>query len=139
MSLIKLIDFKSLGDDRGGLVALGANKDIPFNVKRVYYIFATQSGVSRGFHAHKKLKQLAICIAGSCRFVMDSGLDKQEIIMDSPHQGIVIDKMQWHEMHDFSLDCVLLVLASDYYDEDDYIRDYDKFLQLVKNNDYSYS
>lgn len=132
MSLIKLINFKSLGDDRGGLVALEANKDIPFDVKRVYYIFATQSGVARGFHAHKQLKQVAICISGSCRFVMDSGLDKQEIVMDSPTHGIVIDKMQWHEMHDFSDDCVLLVVASDHYDENDYIRDYDEFVQLVK-------
>lgn len=132
MSLIKLINFKSLGDDRGGLVALEENKEIPFDIKRVYYIFATQTGVARGFHAHKKLKQVAICISGSCRFVMDNGLDKQEIVMDSPTQGIVIDKMQWHEMHDFSDDCVLLVVASDHYDEDDYIRDYKNFWTLQK-------
>lgn len=136
MALVELIDFPSLGDDRGSLVALEGNKkSIPFEIKRVYYIYGTKKGVARGFHAHKKLKQVAICLSGSCRFVMDNGIDKAEVNLDSPLQGLLIDTMQWHEMYDFSSDCILLVLASDVYDESDYIRDYDCFLEQAKGVD----
>ncbi|MGF1697571.1 FdtA/QdtA family cupin domain-containing protein [Vibrio lamellibrachiae] len=131
MSLINIIDFKSLGDERGGLVALEAGKDIPFDIKRVYYISGTEKDVARGFHAHKELRQVAVCVVGQCRFIMDDGSDRQEIIMNSADKGILIDKMQWHEMEAFSKDCVLLVMASDYYDESDYIRDYENFLALT--------
>lgn len=135
MSLIKLIDFPVLGDERGSLLALEGNKSVPFEIKRVYYIYGTQEGVARGFHAHKDLKQVAICLNGSCRFVMDNGVDKSEVILNSPSQGLLIDTMQWHEMYDFSRNCILLVLASDTYDEADYIRSYDVFMQLAKRND----
>ena len=126
--LIKLIDFPLHGDDRGALIALESKKNIPFEIKRVYYIFNTQTGVSRGFHAHKKLQQMAICLKGSCRFIMDNGLTKENVILDSPNQGIFIDAMEWHEMHDFSDDCILIVLASDIYNEVDYLRNYNDFL-----------
>ncbi|MCU8044154.1 MULTISPECIES: sugar 3,4-ketoisomerase [unclassified Shewanella] len=132
MSQIKLFDFRTLGDERGALVALEANKQIPFDIKRVYYIYNTAEGVARGFHAHKELKQVAICLKGSCRFVMDDGKDKQEVILTTPDKGLLIDAMQWHEMYDFSEGCVLMVLASDIYDEDDYIRDYQQFLKEIK-------
>jgi len=135
MSLITLIDLPVLGDERGSLVALEGNRNIPFEIKRVYYIYGTQKGVARGFHAHKELKQVAICLSGSCRFVMDDGVKKNEVILNSPSQGLLIDVMQWHEMYDFSEDCILLVLASDIYDEADYIRSYDDFLQLAKRGD----
>ncbi|HIF9507227.1 TPA: sugar 3,4-ketoisomerase [Photobacterium damselae] len=128
MSLIKLIEFNQLGDDRGGLISLEQNKNIPFDIKRVYYIFNTKDGVARGFHAHKKLKQVAICVKGSCKFLMNDGHNKAEVVLKKPNKGILIDVMQWHEMYDFSEDCVLMVLASDYYDEADYIRSYDDFL-----------
>ncbi|ATP10363.1 dTDP-6-deoxy-3,4-keto-hexulose isomerase [Aeromonas salmonicida] len=131
MSVIKLIDFPILGDERGSLIALEGNKNIPFEIKRVYYIYGTQDGVARGFHAHKELQQIAICLNGSCRFVMDNGVDKSEVILDSPSQGLLIDVMQWHEMYDFSAGCVLLVLASDLYEEKDYIRNYDDFCGLI--------
>ncbi|WP_265436630.1 sugar 3,4-ketoisomerase [Aeromonas media] len=129
MELIKFIDFPVLGDDRGSLLALEGNKNIPFDIKRIYYIYGTQEGVSRGFHAHKELQQVAICLSGSCRFVMDNGIDKSDVVLDSPSQGLLIDTMQWHEMHDFSRDCILLVLASDIYDEADYIRNYEQFIK----------
>lgn len=134
MSLITLIDLPVLGDERGSLVALEGNRNIPFEIKRVYYIYGTQKGVARGFHAHKELKQVAICLSGSCRFVMDDGVKKNEVILNSPSQGLLIDVMQWHEMYDFSEDCILLVLASDIYDEADYIRNYDSFMQLSKRH-----
>ncbi|MEM8181571.1 FdtA/QdtA family cupin domain-containing protein [Morganella morganii subsp. sibonii] len=131
MSLINLIEFKTLGDDRGSLISLEQNKNIPFEIKRIYYIFGTKENVSRGFHAHKKLRQLAVCVRGSCRFVMDNGTQKEEIILDNPDKGLVIDAMQWHEMHDFSEDCIIIVLANDYYDESDYIRNYENFRSFV--------
>lgn len=133
MSLINLIKFPALGDERGALVALEANRQIPFDIKRVYYIYGTAQGVARGFHAHKALKQVAICLKGSCRFVMDDGKDKQDVILATPEKGLLINAMQWHEMYDFSEDCVLMVLADQLYDESDYIRDYDYFLSVAKN------
>jgi len=132
MSLIQLIDFQILGDNRGSLVALETSKEIPFNIKRVYYIFDTKVKVARGFHAHKALKQVAVCVSGSCRFVLDDGRKKEEVVLDSPNQGLFIEHMVWREMYDFSEDCVLLVLASEHYDEADYIRDYGGFINAAR-------
>ncbi|HHO2159269.1 FdtA/QdtA family cupin domain-containing protein [Aeromonas hydrophila] len=131
--LIKLVDFRVLGDERGSLIALESNNQIPFDIHRVYYLYGTKPGVARGFHAHKKLKQLAVCIKGSCRFVMDDGDNKEEVILSTPDKGLLIDAMQWHEMYDFSDDCVLMVLADQIYDESDYIRDYEEFKCLVNS------
>lgn len=131
MSLIKTINFKPLGDDRGSLVALEANKSIPFDIKRLYYIFGTKEGVSRGFHAHRNLKQVAVCVTGACRFVLDNGKAREQITLDTSTTGLVIEDLTWREMHDFTPDCVLMVLASEYYDETDYIRDYQEFLKVV--------
>lgn len=133
MSLISWIDFQTLGDERGSLVALeiGMEKAVPFDIRRVYYIYHTAEGVSRGFHAHRNLKQVAICVAGKCRMVLDNGSTREETWLDCPTKGLLIESMVWREMHDFSEDCVLLVLASEHYDETDYIRDYNKFLESV--------
>lgn len=131
MSLINLIDFPPLGDDRGSLVALETHKTIPFDVKRVYYIFGTKSGVSRGHHAHRMLQQVAVCVAGKCRMVLDNGNQRQEVWLDSPTKGLVISGLVWREMHNFSADCVLLVLASEHYDDADYIRSYDEFQKAL--------
>ncbi|MFM5361292.1 FdtA/QdtA family cupin domain-containing protein [Aeromonas veronii] len=130
MSLIELIDFPVLGDHRGKLVAIEGNRHIPFEIKRVYYIYGSSSDVARGFHAHKELRQVAICLSGQCRIVMDDGSKKEDVILDNPSQALLIDRMQWHEMYDFSSDCVLMVLASDIYDESDYIRNYESFILL---------
>ena len=131
MSIIKIIDFKPLGDARGSLVALESNKNVPFDIKRVYYIFGTKEGVSRGFHAHRNLKQVVVCVTGSCRFVLDNGKQREEIVIDNSTTGLVIDDLTWREMHDFTPDCVLMVLTDHYYDENDYIRDYQEFLEVV--------
>ena len=132
MSLIKTVNFKPLGDDRGSLVALEAKKSVPFDIKRVYYIFGTKEGVSRGYHAHRNLKQVAVCVTGSCRFVLDDGSQQAEIILDSSTKGLLIEGLVWREMHDFTPDCVLMVLASEYYDETDYIRDYHAFVRETR-------
>ena len=126
-----LVDFKTIHDPRGDLTVLENLKDIPFEIKRIYYLNNVSPGSSRGFHAHKKLKQMAICLAGTCRFVMDNGIKKEEFVLSKFNQAILIDPMIWHEMHDFSKNCVLLVLADDFYDEKDYIRDYSIFLKSI--------
>lgn len=131
MSLLRLIEFPPLGDDRGSLVALEGNKTVPFDIKRVYYLFGTQPGVARGFHAHKVLKQVTVCVTGKCRMLLDNGTEKAEVWLDSSTKGLVIEELIWREMYDFSPDCVLLVLASEHYDESDYIRDYNDFLKQV--------
>ncbi len=133
MTLLRWIEFQSLNDQRGNLVAveIGPGWVVPFDVKRVYYMFDTGRGVSRGFHAHRELKQVAVCLAGRCRMVLDDGMRREESWLDSPTRGLLIEGMVWREMHDFSPDCVLLVFASEHYDEDDYIRDYEVFKGAV--------
>jgi dTDP-4-dehydrorhamnose 3,5-epimerase-like enzyme len=128
--VIDLLNLEIKGDARGSLISLESQKNIPFEIKRVYYIFGTLPGVSRGFHAHKALEQIIVCISGSCRFVLDDGVKKEEVVLNSPEKSVLIKSMIWREMHDFSTDCIILVLASDYYDEGDYIRDYQDFIQL---------
>jgi dTDP-4-dehydrorhamnose 3,5-epimerase-like enzyme len=132
MSLISRVELPSLGDERGSLVSIEANIHIPFEVKRVYYISQTKQGVSRGFHAHKNLQQLAVCVAGQCRLLLDDGVTRESVWLDSPTKGVLIGNNLWREMHDFSADCVLLVLASEHYDEQDYIRNYQEFLRFAK-------
>ncbi|MDO2401651.1 FdtA/QdtA family cupin domain-containing protein [Enterobacter hormaechei] len=129
---INFIPLQKHGDDRGSLVALEEENNIPFSIKRVYYIFDTKEGVRRGFHAHKKLKQVAIAVKGSCRFLLDDGTERIEVVLDNPAQGLLIESCIWREMYDFSSDCVLMVLADCHYDENDYIRDYDDFLKQAK-------
>ena len=133
MSLTELIELKVMGDERGKLVALEGGRNIPFDIKRAYYLTDTVTGISRGFHAHRQLEQIAICVSGRCRMLMDDGVSREEVWLDAPDKAIRISRMIWHEMHDFSSDCVLLVLASDHYDESDYIRSYPDFLELTRN------
>ncbi|MCR9908111.1 FdtA/QdtA family cupin domain-containing protein [Vibrio campbellii] len=131
MSNIPLISFQKMGDERGSLISLEQHKNIPFDIKRIYYIFDTQSGLSRGFHAHYNLEQVAICMKGSVTFLIDDGTTKERVTLSSPDVGLHIKGLKWREMHDFSEDCVLMVVASELYDEADYIRDYDTFLKEV--------
>ena len=136
MKGVNLVNLDICGDERGSLIALeGLSKQVPFEIKRVYYIFGTKPNVIRGKHAHYKLKQLLICVSGSVDILLDDGKNKDTIRLDSPDQGLYIDGFIWREMHNFSKDAVLVVLASDYYNEEDYIRDYSKFLEEVKNSD----
>ncbi len=127
----KVINFDIRGDARGSLIALEKEHNVPFDIKRVYYIFNTTDGVRRGFHAHKNLKQLAICVKGSCKFLLDDGTNKNIYNLNEPTKGLYIEGLIWREMFDFSHDCVLMVLADEYYDETDYIRDYANFLTEV--------
>lgn len=132
MQVIKYA-FQQHGDERGMLVALEEFKDIPFEIKRVYYMYDTKPDVHRGFHAHKNLKQILICIHGTCKVLLDNGKEKKVVSLEKPYEGLYISNDMWREMYDFSNDAVLMVLASEQYCEDDYIRDYDEFLKSVNN------
>lgn len=128
----KILDFKAIGDDRGWLVPLESSKTIPFDIKRVYYIWGTQKDVVRGKHAHRALEQVIVCIAGSCDFILDDGHERKTIRLDNPAKGLYIKHNIWREFTNFSDDCVIMVLASEYYDEADYIRDYEVFKEEVE-------
>jgi len=128
--LISWVNFPALGDNRGSLVALEANITVPFDIKRVYYIFGTKENVTRGLHAHKELKQVMVCVTGHCRVTLDNGDNRETILLNSPTKGILLEAHIWREMFNFSADCVLLVIASELYDESDYIRDYKEFMEF---------
>ena len=130
--ITELQEFKVLGDHRGQLVALEANRQIPFDVKRVFYIYGTQEGVPRGNHSHYKTKQFLVAVNGSCKVTLDNGKTKETFDLNKPNLGLFQDALVWGTMHDFSSDCVLMVLADEYYDVNDYITDYNKFLKEVK-------
>lgn len=126
--------FQPHGDERGQLIALEEFKDIPFAIKRVYYMFDTVNGVVRGHHAHRSLEQILICIHGSCKIRLDDGKEKKVVSLEKPYEGLYISNNMWREMYDFSPDAVLMVLASELYDESDYIRDYEEFLKFASNS-----
>ncbi|MBQ3754695.1 MAG: WxcM-like domain-containing protein [Clostridia bacterium] len=131
---IRWIDFQKHGDDRGSLVVAEYEKEIPFLVKRIYYIFGVSDDKRRGFHSHKDLLQVYIAIHGSVKVMLDDG-DKQEtVLLDNPAQGLYIGHNVWREIFDFSNDAVLLVLASEKFSESDYIRNHDEFLTSLKEN-----
>lgn len=127
----KMYHFPPHGDDRGQLIAIEEQKDLPFDIKRVYYIYDTLPGVRRGYHAHQNLQQILVCVSGSCKIHLDDGHDTAEVVLDNPTKGLYISNDMWREMYDFVPGTVLLVLASEYYDEADYIRNYEDFLKLV--------
>jgi dTDP-4-dehydrorhamnose 3,5-epimerase-like enzyme len=129
---VKFIQLQKHGDERGSLIALEDQKNVPFTIRRVYYLFGTKEGVRRGFHAHKNLTQLIIAVRGSCRFLLDDGLEQITLTLDNPAQGLIVPPMMWREMYDFSEDCVLMVLADSHYDETDYVRSYDDFMKNAK-------
>ena len=129
---VKIFHFPPHGDDRGQLVAIEENKDLPFDVKRVYYIYDTLPGVRRGFHAHRNLQQILLCVNGSCTIHLDNGYETAEVVLDKPNEGLYISNDMWREMYDFTPGAVLLVLASEYYDEADYIRNYDDFIKMIQ-------
>lgn len=127
----KVISFEGHGDNRGTLISLEENINIPFDIKRVYYMYNTTMNVRRGYHAHKTLEQVLVCVRGKCKILLDDGKEKVHICLDQPGLGLHLKPGLWREMYDFSDDAVLMVVASELYDEDDYIRDYNAFLDYV--------
>ena len=122
-------------DKWGKLVALEGNGEIPFNIKRVYYIYGVEEGVRRGFHSHKKLQQILICVHGSVKILLKTPKKEEIVTLDKANEGLYIGPNVWREMYDFSSDAVLLVLASAHYNESDYIRDYDEYLKYFERQE----
>lgn len=118
-----------IADDRGKLIALEGGKEVPFAIARVYFLYDIKA--ARGFHAHRTLEQLAVCLRGSCRIILEDNSGRREHHLHAPTQGLHITAMVWREIRDFSPDCLLMVLASAGYDESDYIRDYDAFKKAL--------
>lgn len=130
---ITTYEFDLHGDERGELIALEElSKDVPFDIKRVYYMYNTTPGFVRGRHAHRKLEQILICVHGSCKILLDDATERRVVTLDKPNLGLHISNYMWREMFDFSPDAVLLVLASEHYNEADYIRDYEEFFNFVE-------
>ncbi|EAK8022212.1 FdtA/QdtA family cupin domain-containing protein [Campylobacter coli] len=127
----KILNFNVKSDSRGSLIALENLKEIPFEVKRIYYIYDTKPDFPRGAHAHKELEQVLIMMDGSCELVLNDGKDIKNIILNRPDVGLFIGKNIWREMKNFSYGAKLLVLASDFYNEKEYIRDYNEFLRMT--------
>ena len=131
MSLGKIIELPRITDPRGNLTVAEANKNIPFDIKRVYWLYDVPGGECRGGHAHKQIKEILISVSGSFHVTLDNGKEKQTFLLNHPYQGLLIDTKTWRTLDDFSSGAVCVVLASDFYDENDYIYDYNDFLQHI--------
>jgi len=127
-----LIDIPEIQDDRGTLSFIESNKNIPFEIKNVFYIYDIKRNKTRGNHAHKSLHEFLICISGSCEISLDDGINKKTITLDKPSSGIHLVPYVWTIISPLSNNTICLVLASDYYDDSDYIRNYNEFLDFVK-------
>lgn len=132
MSIGKWLDFPKISDPRGNLSFIEGQNHVPFDIKRVYYLYDVPGGESRGGHAHKNLTQVAIALSGSFDFVLSNGKEKERYTLSTPYRGLLISNNTWREMENFSSGSVCLVLASNYYQEDDYIRNYNDFLKALK-------
>ena len=133
----QIIEFKDLGDERGKLYVIEGGKkyDIPFEIQRVFYMYGSDSTVVRGQHANRETEFLLINVSGKSKVKVDNGYEQMVVELDRPGIGLYIPPMLWKDMYDFSADSVLLVLASRHYDGEEYIRDYDEYLKLVRQNE----
>jgi dTDP-4-dehydrorhamnose 3,5-epimerase-like enzyme len=132
LSNVKIIDLPKIADPRGNLTFIEGGRHIPFDIKRVYYLYDVPGGAERGGHAHKKLEQYIIAMSGSFDVLLDDGHEKKKVHLNRSYYGLYVCSMIWREIDNFSSGSVCMVLASDYYEEDDYYRDYDEFLRCVK-------
>lgn len=127
-----VLQFADMGDERGKLVAIEGGQAIPFDIKRVFYIYGSDSTVVRGQHANRESEFVLINVAGKSKVRITNGTEEFIVELDKPMMGVYIPKMIWKDMYDFSEDSVLLVLASTHYNGKEYIRDYDEYLEIVK-------
>ena len=130
----KIVELKQIVDENDGVLSIAEQlNEIPFEVERVYYIYGLEdTKLKRGFHAHKQLEQAIFCINGSFKLMIDDGNEKNYFFLNDPNKGVYMGSRLWHTMFEFSKDCIILVIASDYYDESDYIRNYSEFIEYVK-------
>lgn len=132
MNKVQMLEFSQHGDERGHLVIAESGKDVPFDIKRVFYIYGSDSDVIRGQHANRKTEFVLINVAGKSKVKVKDGEGNEAIYcLNRPHTGIYLPTMVWKDMYDFSEDSVLLVLASEYYDNSEYIRDYNQFVKEI--------
>lgn len=131
MKGVKVLELANLGDERGELIVAEGNKVIPFDIKRVFYIYKTTKGTIRGLHANRESKFFFINVSGSCKIKVNDGITQDIITLDQPHKALYMDKMIWKEMYDFSEDAILIVISSEYYNGSEYIRDYAEFISEV--------
>lgn len=132
----KIVNFPKVTDYRGNLSFIEENQHIPFQIKRVYYLYDVPSGATRGGHAHKALQQVIIALSGSFDVVLDNGFERKKFFLNRPHYGVYIPPGVWRELENFSSNSVALSLVSEVYDESDYIRSYETFKMMMKNSDW---
>ena len=133
MKKFKILEFSEYGDKNGYLVVIENNKDIPFEIKRLLYIYGTQNKVVIGKHAYNYLEFILINVAGKCEVLVDDGINKENIVLDKPNKALYLDKMVWKDMHSFSEDSVLLVMSNEYYNKEGYIDNYEVFKEIIQN------
>ena len=126
---ITIIDLPKITDPRGNLTVAESMKNVPFDIRRAYWLYDVPGGESRGGHAHKRLRQMVIALSGSFTVTLDNGRERRTVLLNHPYQGLIIETNVWRTLDDFSSGAVCLVLASELYDEEDYIYDYDAFLK----------
>lgn len=128
---IEIIDLPKITDPRGNLTVAEQMENVPFEIKRAYWVYDVPAGESRGGHAHKRLKQFVVALSGSFHVTLDNGFEREKVLLNHPYQGLLIETNTWRTLDDFSSGAVCLVLASELYEEDDYIYDYEDFLKYV--------
>ncbi len=129
--ICKVIFFKELGDERGNLVVIEGEQDIPFSIKRVFYMYGSDPDIVRGQHANRRSSFILINVSGTSKVRITNGAEELIVTLDKPRMGIYIPPMYWKDMYDFSSDSVLLVLSDEHYDDNEYIRDYSEYLREV--------
>ncbi len=133
---VQMLEFEQKGDERGHLVIVESRKDIPFDIKRIFYIYGSASDTVRGQHANKKSEFLLINVAGTSKVKVRDGKGNEAVFcLNRPHTGIYLPKLVWKEMYDFSSDSVLLCVSSEYYDPSEYIREYDEFVNIIRKQE----
>ncbi len=136
IQLAHMLEFSQRGDERGHLVVVEGHQDIPFDIKRIFYIYGSDKEVVRGQHANRKSEFVLINVAGTSKVKVKDGKGNEAVYsLNRPHTGIYLPKLVWKDMYDFSEDSVLLVLASEHYDPEEYIRNYDEFVQIVNTKE----
>jgi dTDP-4-dehydrorhamnose 3,5-epimerase-like enzyme len=130
--MYRLLEFADLGDERGNLIVIEGGQQIPFEIKRVFYMYNSDRDVVRGQHANINSQFVLINVAGTSKVKVDNGTQSRVIELNRPHMGIYLDRMLWKDMYDFSEDSVLLVLANTHYDGSEYIRSYEDYLRIIK-------
>lgn len=120
-------------ETKGCLTFLESENDLPFPFKRIYYVYGVPQNETRGYHAHKCLRQMLICLTGECEIMLDNGKEKHKTLLNNPSEGLMIEPGIWHTMQFLEKQTILMVVASEHYNENDYIRDYDDFTTFVKS------